>query len=52
VEFDHSKDVCACFNLQQLLFQHINASCMEVVVLVRCVFLYLVSKMSDQFLEQ
>jgi len=30
-----SKDVCACFILHQLRFQHINANCVEVVALTR-----------------
>jgi hypothetical protein len=49
---DHSKDVCACFNLHHLQLQCINASCVEVMALIRCVFLHLVTKMSDWFLEQ
>jgi predicted membrane-bound spermidine synthase len=46
--------VCACFNLHQLRFKLINASCVEVVALLykTCVFLRLVAKMSDRFLEQ
>jgi hypothetical protein len=48
---DHSKDMSVHVNLHQLKFQHINASFME-VVLIRHVFLHLVAKMSDWFLEQ
>jgi len=33
-------------------FQHINASCVEILTVIRCMFLYLVTKMSDWFLEQ
>jgi uncharacterized metal-binding protein len=44
--------VCACFNLYQLRFQLLDASCVEVVALIRRVSLRLVAKMSDRFLEQ
>jgi hypothetical protein len=49
---NHSKDVCACFNLHQLRFQCINSSCVEVVALIRRVFLHLIAKMNYWFLEQ
>jgi uncharacterized metal-binding protein len=51
VQLDRSRHICACFNLHQLRFQRINASCVEVVALIRRVFLRLVIKMSDRFFE-
>jgi hypothetical protein len=44
--------VCTYFNLHKLQFQFINTSCMEAVALIRLVFLHLIAKMSNQFLEQ
>jgi hypothetical protein len=44
---DHSKDICACFNLRQLHFQCLNTSCVEVVALMRRMFLCLIIKISD-----
>jgi hypothetical protein len=38
-----------CFNLHQLQFQCSNSSCVDVVVLIRCMFLHLVAEMSDWF---
>jgi hypothetical protein len=49
MQLDFSKDVFACFNLHQLWFQCINTSCVEAVVLIRCLFLCPIAKMSDQF---
>jgi len=44
---------CLCmFQLPQLWFQCINVTCVEVVALIRCVFLNLIIKMSDQLSEQ
>jgi len=40
------------FSLHQLQFHCINARCVEVVVLIRHVFLHLIAKMSDRFSEQ
>jgi hypothetical protein len=44
----------ACFNLHQLRFQRINASDVEVVALIRRVYLYVSSqkRVMDRFLEQ
>jgi hypothetical protein len=46
---DEWMDGCmhVCFNLHQLQFQHINATFMEVVALIRRMFLCLVTKLSD-----
>jgi uncharacterized metal-binding protein len=38
--------------LHQLRFQRINAGCVEVAVLIKRVFLRLVAKMRDRFLEK
>jgi hypothetical protein len=46
---DMSIHVSTCTILQ---FQCINSSCMEVVMLIRCVFLHLVVEMDDQVLEE
>jgi hypothetical protein len=46
------KYVCGCFNVHQLRFQWINASYVEDMAFIRRVFLRLVAKMSDCFLEQ
>jgi len=52
MQLDHSRDMCPHLNLHQLQFQHINASCVEVVALVSLVFLHLIAKMGDWILEQ
>jgi hypothetical protein len=36
--------VCACLNLQQLRFQCINDSCVQVVALIRRVYFYVSSQ--------
>jgi hypothetical protein len=38
------KCVCACFDLHELQFQHINISCIEVVTLIGHVCFYVSSK--------
>jgi hypothetical protein len=38
--WSYYRHVCACFNLHQLRFQRINASCAEVAVLLRRVCSY------------
>jgi hypothetical protein len=40
LRLDRSKHACACFKLHQLRFQRINASCLEVVVLIKRVCSY------------
>jgi len=52
IQLDHNKDVCASFNLHQVQFEHINTNCVQVVALMIHVFLHLIEKMDDQFLEQ
>jgi len=52
MQLDRRKDVCACFNFHQLWCQHINTSYLEVVMLIRRMFLRLVTEMNDQFLER
>jgi hypothetical protein len=49
MQHDYSKDMSVHIST---CFQHISTSYMEVVMLIRWVFLCLVTKMSDQFLEQ
>jgi len=44
----HNRKTCLC----QLWFHCINARCMEVLVLIRHVFLSPIVKMNDQFIEQ
>jgi hypothetical protein len=52
-QLDHSNDMSVhASTLHQLQFKCINASFMEVVVLIRCIFLCFNAKMSDQSLEQ
>jgi hypothetical protein len=46
------RQVSSCLNLHKLRFQLINANCEEVVAPIRRVFLRLVERMSDRFLEQ
>jgi hypothetical protein len=52
VQKHNSFNVFACLYLNWLQFQHINTSCVELVVLIRCVFLCSIAEMSDQFLQQ
>jgi hypothetical protein len=42
---DHSRDlICTCFNLHQLRFKRINASCAEVAALLRRLCFYVSSR--------
>jgi hypothetical protein len=53
MRLNNSRDMYVhLFTLDQLRFQCINTSCKVVMALVKRVFLRLVEKISDRFLEQ